>query len=120
MSRKLHTDETPMNSITGQIIHIPELGTSFILNSDSSIEYNLSEINAVGIKNITDVVEHRINTIMGSRLHMVRFINEGILTYAYNDAGQLIELASSDLAAEISKNNEILYYVDSDELPRTI
>jgi hypothetical protein len=102
--------------ITGQIIPVAGSGASFIRNADGSLEYFTAEIRTVGIKDIMDVVEHRINTIVGSRLHMVRFVNGGVLTYAYNDAGVLIELASSDLSVDISTNNEVVYYVEREPL----
>jgi hypothetical protein len=47
---------------------------------------------------------------------MVRFVNGGMLTYAYIDAGELIELASSDLSVDISTNNEVVYYVEREPL----
>ena len=95
----------------GEVVQVGDTGATLVLDQDGSFNYSIAEINTVGIKDIADVVEHRINTIVGSRLHMVRFVNGGILTYAYNEAGELIELASSNLAAEISINNEIVYYV---------
>ena len=96
----------------GQIFQIGDGGATIIRNPDGSLDYSLNEINSVDIRDITDVVEHRINTIVGSRLHMVRFMNGGLLTYAYNNAGQLIELTSSGLSAEMSTNNDIEYYID--------
>lgn len=95
----------------GQIVQIGDRGASFIRNADGSLNFFPVEINTVGIRDIADVVEHRINTIVGSRLHLVRFVNGGLLTYAYNDAGELIELVSNNLVAEISIENEIVYYV---------
>jgi hypothetical protein len=95
----------------GEIVQVGDSGASFVLHPDGSFGYTLPEINTVGIRDIADVVEHRINTIVGSRLHMVRFVNGGTLTYAYNDAGDLVELTSSNLVAEISIDNEIVYYV---------
>jgi hypothetical protein len=100
--------------IAGQINPVGDSGASFIRNADGSLDYFTAEIRSVGIKDIMDVVEYRINTIVGSRLHMVRFVNGGTLTYAYNDAGELVELTSIDLAADISTHNEIVYYVERD------
>ena len=84
------------------------------LNSDGNSVLQLDQIKSVGIRNISDVVEHRINTIVGTRSHMVRFVNGGLLTYAYNDAGQLIELCATHLMTIISKNNEVSFFVASD------
>jgi hypothetical protein len=81
---------------------------------DGNFVFKLDQIQSVGIRNITDVVEHRINTIVGTRSHMVRFVNGGVLTYAYNDAGLLIELCATNLMTIISANNEVTYCVASD------
>jgi hypothetical protein len=45
---------------------------------------------------------------------MVRFFNGGVLTYAYNDAGQLIELCATKLMMIVSKNNDVSFFVASD------
>jgi hypothetical protein len=84
------------------------------LNPDGNYEFQLDQIQSVGIRNIADVVEHRINTIVGTRSHMVRFYNGGVLTYAYNDAGQLIELCATKLMMIVSKDNEVSFFVASD------
>ena len=60
-------------------------------------------ISSVGIRSLTEVAEHRINTIVGSRSHLVYFNNGGVLQFAYNGAGELIELKSQDLSATASE-----------------
>jgi hypothetical protein len=113
MAQNKFTEEDRLGvGITGEIFPAGDSGASFIRNADGSLDYFTAEIRSVGIKDIMDVVEYRINTIVGSRLHMVRFVNGGTLTYAYNNAGELIELSSMDLAADISTHNEIVYYVE--------
>jgi len=115
MSQNQFNEEDHLGvGITGQIIPVGDSGASFIRNADGSLEYFTAEIRSVGIKDIMDVVDYRINTIVGSRLHIVRFVNGGTLTYAYNDAGELIELSSMDLAVEITTRNEMVYYVEHD------
>ena len=69
------------------------------------------EISSVGITNLTEVVEHQITTIVGSRSHMVRFHNGGVLQFAYNSSGQLIELKSQGLAAIITSGSEVSYAI---------
>lgn len=91
-----------------------ESGVSAIFNKDGSIICNLGIIASVGIKNIADVSEHHVNTILESRSHMVRFVNGGVLTYSYNKAGVLIELKMTDLLSSISKNNEVMISVNHD------
>jgi hypothetical protein len=51
-------------------------------------------INAVGIKHVDQVASHTINTIAGSRSHVIHFVNGSFLNYAYSSDGQLIELAA--------------------------
>jgi len=112
MAQNKFNEGDSLDDITpGQIVQVGDSGASFILNPDGSFRYFTDEIRSVGIRDIADVLEHRINTIVGSRLHLVRFVNGGTLTYAYNNAGQLIELCSSGVGIEISKNNEVVCYV---------
>lgn len=68
-----------------------EQGDRFALTA-GGIWADLSLINAVGIKHLDQVTSHTINTIAGSRSHVVHFINGSLLNYAYNSDGQLIEL----------------------------
>ena len=60
-------------------------------------------ISSVGILSLTEVSAHHINTIVGSRSHLVHFNNGGVLQFAYNGAGELIELKSQDLSATASE-----------------
>jgi len=118
IAQKVFKPGDSLDNVTpGEIVQVGDSGATLVLNQDGSFDYTITEINTVGIRDIADVVEHRINTIVGSRLHMVRFVNGGVLTYAYNDASELIELASSNLAADISVENEIVYYVLRDPSP---
>jgi len=99
------------NLISGKKIQIELSGTSVILKPDGSVEYETGKIKTVGIRNITEVLEHRINTIFDSRSHMVRFVNGGVLKYAYNGSGELIELSASNVAVVISEDGEFSFYV---------
>ena len=86
-------------------------GEIIIVNSDESIELNLQGIISVGIQNLADVTEHQITSILNSRSHMVRFVNGGVLEFAYNDAGELIELNSRDLTVVVKSGSEVLFSV---------
>jgi hypothetical protein len=103
-------NKTPYQSILVQ----PAGGLPVTRSPDGDAILKLDQIQSVGIRDITDVVEHRINTIVGTRSHRVRFCNGGVLTYAYNDAGQLIELCATNLMTIISANNEVTYCIASD------
>jgi hypothetical protein len=103
-------NKTPYQSILVQ----PVGGLPVTHTPDGDAVLQLDKIQSVGIRDITDVVEHRINTIVGTRSHMVRFFNGGVLTYAYNDSGQLIELCANNLMLIISENSEVTCCVASD------
>ena len=60
------------------------------IETDGSLEVNLSIVKSVGIKHLAEVVEHHITTIMNSHSNMVCFTNGGTLKFAYNSTGQLI------------------------------
>ena len=71
----------------------------------------LRTIASVGIVNLTEVIEHHITTIVGSRSHLVRFVNGGELRFAYDGAEQLIELKSRGMVASITPGGVIRYAV---------
>ena len=72
-------------------------------------------ITSVGITNLTEVTEHHITSIVGSRSHLLRFTNGGELRFAYNSLGQLIELRSRDLTANIAQGNVITYAIPDEQ-----
>ena len=80
---------------------------------DEELVLRTSDVNAVGIRDIAQVVEHRVNTILGSRSHFLRFCNGGCLQFAYNDAGQLIELSAEGLTLTIKANGEYCFYEET-------
>ena len=89
-------------------------GTTFI-NSSGGLTIDLPQtIESVGIKNLTEVAEHHITTIVGSRSHLVRFNNGGELHFAYNGLGQLIELSAQDLTATVSMGKTLSFAIPSE------
>ena len=72
-------------------------------------------ITSVGVTNLIEVTEHQITTILGSRSHLLRFVNGGELRFAYNRLGQLIELRSRGLSANIAPGNVVTYAMDSEQ-----
>jgi hypothetical protein len=65
---------------------------------------------SVGVLDLAEIESHAINTIAGSRSHVVRFRNGGLLQYAYNDAGQLITLSSDKLNSQLSRGSQKIVY----------
>ena len=80
---------------------------------DEELVLRASDVNAVGIRDIAQVVEHRVNTILGSRSHFLRFGNGGCLQFAYNNAGQLIELSAEGLSLTIKANGEYCFFEET-------
>lgn len=74
------------------------------------IEVNAAQINAVGIKDLSQVASHVVNTIVDSRSHVIHFMNGSVLQYAYNKEGQLIELSANNLTCLISSDHELLFF----------
>jgi hypothetical protein len=88
-----------------------ENGDRFELDGQGNVVASFPADAIITIRNIADVASHTINTIVGSRSHVVRFHNGGLLKYAYNDQNELIELYSEKLLVSIIPGNEIVYGV---------
>ena len=69
----------------------------------------LASFKTVGVKHLSEV--NSVNSILGSRLHVVRFINGSVLPYAYNSAGDLLESSSENLACRLSPDGELLSHL---------
>lgn len=96
-------------------INLSIKGDVITINTNGETTMELSSIKAVGITNLGDVTEHHITTIVGSRSHLVRFANGGELQYAYNAAGQLIDLTFGNLLMRVTNGNEISFGVPRDQ-----
>ncbi len=83
-------------------------GGTAILNGDE-VSLDLSVIRSVGIANLGEVESHAVNTIVGSRSHVIRFINGGILQFAYNNDGEIIELCAEKLQVRLSPNKDLVF-----------
>jgi hypothetical protein len=115
VTEKLSDEDLMQNKTPNQSILTQGAGSLPVtLTPDGNFVFKLDQIQSVGIRNIADVEEHRINRIVGTRSHMVRFFNGGVLTYAYNDAGQLMELCATKLMVIVSKDNEVSFLAAND------
>ena len=76
--------------------------------------FDVGQIKSVGIKNIGNVQSHQINTLFGSRSHVVHFVNGGVLQFAYNAKNELIELTASKLTMRLSKSGTAIFDVFED------
>ena len=68
-----------------------------LMTSPNDLAITLPRIARVGIADLHDVAEHRINTAYGSISHYVRFHNGGVLRVAYAADGSLLELSGEGM-----------------------
>ena len=67
------------------LFHMPQpLKLAIHEDAQGNCTVDVSQLSSVGIKNIGNVERHDINTVFGSRSHVVRFVNGGVLQFAYN------------------------------------
>ena len=85
---------------SGELIDIGKEGETSI---------GLKKISSVGIYNLMEVENHAITNIVGSVSHYVRFFGGGEVRFAYNNSGQLIELAATNVIATVSSESEIMF-----------
>ena len=102
-----HVEHTAKGQITVRF----DTGHRFTLEGDS-IFADLSLITSIGVKHLDEVASHTVNTIVGSRSHVIHFVNGAILQYAYSNNGNLIELSGQNLACSLSGKNELLFYLN--------
>jgi hypothetical protein len=84
-------------------------GVTMTMGAEGGISMDLQKIRSVGIKNVMDVDVHSINTVVGSRSHYIRFLGGGDVKFAYNQAGQLIELSSQNVILTLTPNDELIF-----------
>lgn len=71
-------------------------------------EVELDALHHVGLKDLTAVVEHRIEEHFGSVSHYVRFRNGGTLCFAFNANGALLELSGNRLTMRLDESDGTL------------
>ncbi len=77
-------------------------------SSAEEVEVTLSRITHVGLADLAEVSEHRIEEHFGSISHHVRFRNGGILRFACALTGELLELSGEKLNIRISPEGDIV------------
>ena len=85
-------------------------GNEYRLLETGGIEAKYAFIASVGVHDLADVVHHTVTTVARSYSHVLHFMNGGLLQYAFNDSGQLIELTARNLACEVSLDHRLLFY----------
>jgi hypothetical protein len=80
-------------------------------DAQGNLEVLVQFIKCVGIKNIANVQSHEVNTLFGSRSHVVRFVNGGVLNFAYNAQNEIIELSAQKVLFALSPLGEAVFDV---------
>jgi hypothetical protein len=75
---------------------------------DGDVHAELPCIRSVGIRDLTQVIEHRISYAFESVGHYVRFTNGGWLRYIFNGQGDVIEFYIIGLDAVLSAEGEVI------------
>lgn len=74
----------------------------------------LPALRTVGLRNLMEVVRHDVVRVAGSTSHTVHFRDGGLAQFAYNDAGELIELSGYRCTVLADRHGRLLIgaYVD--------
>jgi hypothetical protein len=108
MELNLHDYNVKKHLDGGMTVRLRD-GSVVKLGTDGNISATLPVIKAVGVKNLGDVESHAITTIVGSRSHVIKFTNGGLLQFAFNNQGEIIELSASKLQGMLVNGNEMVY-----------
>lgn len=89
-------------------------GRTVELSAEGNIKLNLTTLRSVGIAHLEQVQSHQITHIAGSTSHVLHLVGGGLLRYAYNQRGDLIELSGHRLNGRLNADNEFIVsaYVD--------
>jgi hypothetical protein len=93
----------------------PEVTVRVEHSDEDGTTYCLSTISSIGIKRLEQVVSHQINHILDTVSHVVHFSNGGVLCFAYNKAGKLLELKVENLDGIVNKRTaEVTFEEEAD------
>jgi uncharacterized membrane protein (DUF2068 family) len=89
-------------------------GRTVELDAQGKITLDLAVLRSVGIANLAQVQSHHITHVAGSTSHVLHFVGGGLLRYAYNQGGDLIELSAYRLNGCLNEDNDLVVsaYVD--------
>ncbi len=74
----------------GWVVHTTSGARFEIMRGGAVVD--LPAMRSVGLIDLSEVVSHQTNRVLGSTSHVIRFCNGGHVHFAYNDRGQLLML----------------------------
>ncbi len=87
---------------------VNEAGASLKFDRDGNIQLDIENIEAIGIKSITEVISHRIMRDGAVTVHEIEFINGGSAKVAYTTEGKLKEFSCSKVGTTLTPESEII------------
>jgi hypothetical protein len=85
----------------------PGVRCSTVTDANGQVHTELPPIRAFGVRDIGQVVEHRITCVYDSVGHYIRFANGGYLNYMADRRGNVIEFFLAGLEAVMSADGDI-------------
>lgn len=78
-------------------LHIDTAMGGITVNHDGAdnVTLNLHCIREVGVASLADVLSHEVVEVAGFVSHSIRLINGGQVNFAFNQAGQVVELSGA-------------------------
>jgi len=76
--------------------------------ADGKTRISIDKVTAVGIYHLAEVADYQIVRAVGMESHSVTLKNGTVVSFAYNDRGQLVEFsADGPIAFELDENNAV-------------
>jgi hypothetical protein len=78
-------------------LHIPTQNGGISIEHDGvgSLTFSLDRIRDVGVASLAEVLSHDIVRVAGLVSHRIELVNGGHVTFAFNQAGQVVELSGT-------------------------
>jgi hypothetical protein len=99
----------PITHADGSVTFNTEQGASITTHPDGKVSLDFKQIKNIGIHNIIEVQTYNIHSVLGMVSHFVKFHHGGELRFAYNQAGQLIELSFFKLHVNIVDGQQVMF-----------
>jgi len=87
---------------------ITQFGRTVELDAQGNVVLDLAVLRSVGVANLAQVQSHQITSLAGSTSHVLHFVGGGLLRYAYNQRGDLIELSGHRLSGRVNADNALV------------
>ncbi|MDP1956248.1 MAG: hypothetical protein Q8K71_17430 [Polaromonas sp.] len=82
-------------------------GAVYKIDKDGKPTIDLKTLKGISIGNLIDVVDYQITRVAGIISHFVRFVDNGVLEFAYNTNGKLVSMSMERLEIAISVDNYV-------------